>query len=127
MNTNTETLKPDKINLNSFKFQLKKSHLVGMFLLVLMGATATANYVLPAVSSLISNEVTYQSPDNPDNYITFNHAEHSFFLQQNGKTYSGPYSETSKAYNINGNIGTTIKKIGNDQIENPKGKPWIKK
>jgi len=125
----TKTIKSDVINiqLKSFKFQLKKSHLIAAILLLIMGATATANYVLPFVSSITANEVTYKDPANPNNFITFNHAEHTFYSQQNGETYSGPYSETSQAYSVNGAIGTTIKKIGTDKIENPGGQPWVKK
>lgn len=118
-NTNKNLEYLEWIKNNKLKLSL------GLLLLTAI-TTFAANPGITGTYSTYSNEITYRDPVNHDNYITFNHAEHTFFLQQDGQIYSGPYSETSQAYNINGNIGTTIKKIGTDEIEVPNSQPWVK-
>lgn len=116
-----ETVKQDVIN---FLKNNKIIVIIASFAVLTISAMAVSNHVLPVS---MSNEITYQDSENSSYYITFNPAEHSFYIQDtDGKTYSGVYTETSEAYILNNGFGQTIKKQGN-KIITPIGNTWIRK
>ena len=133
---------PINIKLNSSNFKLKKSYLIILFILVLMGAVATANYIF-----FPSGEVTYRSGQDSltldpvsDQYKIDHHVDYDgkFTISQpenkNGATLlSGVYYNIYKSgklvgYNLayyNG-IGTQTVTISGNAIVTPKGNKWIK-
>jgi hypothetical protein len=116
-----ETVKQDFIN---FLKNNKIIVIIASFAALMISAMAVSNHVLPIS---MSNEITYQDPNDSKSYMTFNPTEHSFYIQDGkGQAYSGTYSETSESYSLNNGFGQTIKKQDNG-IVLPSGRIWIRK
>jgi hypothetical protein len=77
----------------------------------------------------ISNEITFQDPNNSQNYMVVDTGQHSFYIHQsNGEQLSGTYTETSQSYNLKYDQGfgqTAIKT--KDGVISPRGNVWVKK
>lgn len=115
-----ETIKPDVIN---FIKNNKTIVIIASFAALMVSAMAVSYHVLPVS---MSNEITYQNPNDSKCYITFNPTEHSFYFQADNKISSGVYTETSEAYSLNNGLGSTLKKQGN-AIVTPNGEIWTRK
>jgi hypothetical protein len=140
----TETTKPTGMNL---KLNFSKYHIAGLFILLFIGAVATAQYMVSP------NEITYQSGKSSitfdpvsDQYKKDYHIDYDgkfVILQPNNKNgedlLSGTYTEIHDpnkglliGYNLNygGNsiIPVTIKVVNNGAaIITQKGYTWMKK
>ena len=74
-----------------------------------------------------AQELKYQDPNEPENYIILNPGDNSFYIHQaSGENLSGTYTETSETYSFNcGWVSLTGLKDG-DSIIGPHGNAWVK-
>lgn len=64
-----------------------------------------------------ASEIVFQSKTS-GNYLLLNTTEHTYFWNQSGDAndYGGTYSESSQAYNLNGDFGITTVFVKGDNF-----------